>query len=73
MVGMEIRIKVEEFVAKRIDALRTQNKEKAPTHAGSYQNISVMRMNAMKFLPNFFKRGQVRICRLAITISAYAQ
>ena len=26
---------------------------------GGYQNISVIRANAMKFLPNFFKRSQV--------------
>ncbi|KAJ3218336.1 tRNA (guanine-N(7)-)-methyltransferase (tRNA(m7G46)-methyltransferase) [Dinochytrium kinnereticum] len=59
MLGMEIRIKVEEFVEKRILALRTQNKEKKRDEAGSYQNISVIRMNAMKFLPNFFRKGQL--------------
>lgn len=26
---------------------------------GGYQNVSVLRANAMKFLPNFFERGQV--------------
>lgn len=26
---------------------------------GGYENISVLRSNAMKFLPNFFERGQV--------------
>jgi tRNA (guanine-N7-)-methyltransferase len=26
---------------------------------GQYQNISVMRHNAMKYLPNFFRKGQL--------------
>ena len=30
--------------------------EKSPHH---FQNIAVMRMNAMKFLPNYFEKGQV--------------
>ncbi|OUM63016.1 hypothetical protein PIROE2DRAFT_20721, partial [Piromyces sp. E2] len=53
ILGMEIRTKVEDYVKKRIDALRAQNKNDL------YQNISVMRMNAMKFLPNFFEPGQL--------------
>ncbi|CAO3695691.1 unnamed protein product [Umbelopsis ramanniana] len=52
MIGMEIRLKVEEYVYERIKALRIQN-------PGSYQNVSIMRMNAMKFLPNFFEKGQL--------------
>lgn len=52
MLGMEIRIKVEEYVRRRIEALRSQ----VP---GSYGNISVLRTNAMKFLPNFFSKGQL--------------
>lgn len=28
-------------------------------HPGQYQNISVMRHNAMKYLPNFFRKGQL--------------
>jgi tRNA (guanine-N7-)-methyltransferase len=59
MLGMEIRNKVEDYVNKRIDALRDENSEKNPLDSGSYQNISVMRMNAMKFLPNFFEKGQL--------------
>ena len=54
MLGMEIRVKVEEYVHERIKALRVQ-------HPGQYQNISVCRMNAMKFLPNFFRKAQVRL------------
>ena len=54
MVGMEIRTKVEDYVYERIKALRVQE-------PGHYQNVSIMRMNAMKFLPNFFEKGQVSI------------
>ncbi|KAJ3052760.1 tRNA (guanine-N(7)-)-methyltransferase (tRNA(m7G46)-methyltransferase) [Rhizophlyctis rosea] len=59
MLGMEIRVKVEEYVEKRIQALRSQNDSKGRDEAESYQNISVSRMNAMKFMPNFFKKGQL--------------
>ena len=51
---MEIRVKVEEYVRERINALRSQYPEQ-------YKNISIIRMNAMKFLPNFFEKGQVNI------------
>lgn len=39
--------------------------------AGGYQNVSVIRANAMKFLPNFFERGQVSsplwfLCRFCV-------
>jgi len=51
---MEIRTKVEDYVKKRIDALRANQED-------LYQNIAVIRMNAMKFLPNFFEPGQVNI------------
>jgi tRNA (guanine-N7-)-methyltransferase len=52
VMGMEIRVKVSEYVRRKIEALRL----KVP---GQYGNVSVMRMNAMKFLPNFFYKGQV--------------
>lgn len=58
IMGMEIRVKVEEFVAKKINVLRNKS-DKKPLESGSYQNISVMRMNAMKFCPNFFEKGQL--------------
>ncbi len=51
---MEIRNKVEEYVDRRIQALREEHKDK-------YHNISVMQINAMKFLPNFFEKGQVTV------------
>jgi tRNA (guanine-N7-)-methyltransferase len=49
---MEIRVKVSDYVQDRIKALRIQ-------HPGKYNNIACIRSNAMKYLPNFFKKGQV--------------
>jgi tRNA (guanine-N7-)-methyltransferase len=60
MLGMEIRVKVEEFVKQKIEAKRIQNNGKNATDAESFQNISVMRMNAMKYLPCFFEKGQLK-------------
>lgn len=59
LLGMEIRIQVTEFVAQKISAMRSQNSEAGVPR--SYQNISVLRGNAQKFLPNFFEKHQVRI------------
>lgn len=53
MVGMEIRVKVSDYVMDRIAALRTQN-------PGSYQNVACLRSNAMKHLPNYFYKGQLK-------------
>ena len=52
MVGMEIRVKVSDYVKDRIIALRSQN-------PGQYGNIACLRGNAMKYLPNFFRKGQL--------------
>lgn len=52
ILGMEIRVQVTQYVEDRIIALREKFK-------GNYQNIAVIRGNAMKFLPNFFKKGQL--------------
>jgi tRNA (guanine-N7-)-methyltransferase len=54
MLGMEIRVKVSDYVMDRIAALRSQ-------HPNQYQNIACLRTNAMKYLPNYFKKGQVKI------------
>ncbi|KAL8983812.1 MAG: hypothetical protein Q9205_002049 [Flavoplaca limonia] len=54
LLGMEIRTQVTEFVQDRIKALRNQNAD-----SGLYQNIACVRANTMKFLPNFFKKGQL--------------
>lgn len=54
ILGLEIRVKVSDYVNDRIKALRVQ-------HPDQYQNIAVLRTNAMKYLPNFFHKGQVQI------------
>jgi hypothetical protein len=41
-----------EYVKERIRALRLQ-------HPGRYQNASVVRSNAMKFITNYFRKGQL--------------
>ena len=57
MLGMEIRMKVSDYVQDRIKALRLNQ-------AGVYQNIACLRGNAMKHLPNFFRKGQVHVVAL---------
>ena len=52
MLGMEIRLKVSSYVRERIEALRS-------LHPGSYGNVSIVRTNAMRYLPNYFRRAQV--------------
>ncbi|KAF7185084.1 tRNA (guanine-N(7)-)-methyltransferase [Pseudocercospora fuligena] len=54
ILGLEIRTSVTEFVQDKVRALRTQN-----STSGSYQNVSCLRANTMKFLPNFFSKGQL--------------
>lgn len=54
LLGMEIRVQVTQYVEDRIIALRNQHKEE-----NTYQNIAVLRGNAMKFLPNFFRKAQL--------------
>lgn len=56
---MEIRVKVSDYVQDRIKALRIQ-------HPDKYNNIACIRSNAMKYLPNFFKKGQVKIILIQI-------
>lgn len=51
---MEIRTQVTEYVEERIKALRIQHEAE-----GHYQNISVLRANTMKFLPNIYEKFQV--------------
>ncbi|EEB14451.1 tRNA guanine methyltransferase, putative [Pediculus humanus corporis] len=52
MLGMEIRVKVSDYVISKIAALRSQ-------YPGKYENIACVRSNAMKYLPNYFKKGQL--------------
>ena len=37
-------------------------------HPGQYQNIHVIRTNAMKYLPNYFHKGQVGYCNNNIIV-----
>lgn len=53
-LGMEIRVQVTQYVEDRIIALREHNKDQE-----AYQNIAVLRGNAMKFTPNFFEKSQL--------------
>lgn len=55
IVGMEIRSQVAEYVNERINALRRQHHDD-----GTFQNVAVIRTNSMKFLPNFFRKGQLQ-------------
>ncbi|XP_057434658.1 tRNA (guanine-N(7)-)-methyltransferase [Lotus japonicus] len=52
MIGMELRDKVSEYVKERILSLRVAN-------PGQYQNVSVVRTNSMKYIPNYFEKGQL--------------
>ena len=52
ILGLEIRVKVSDYVEDRIKALQQR-------HPGLYENIAVLRTNAMKYLPNYFRKGQL--------------
>ncbi|KAF8150548.1 putative methyltransferase-domain-containing protein [Crassisporium funariophilum] len=57
MLGMEIRVQVSQFVHDRIAALRvTTSSDSTASSPTQYQNVSVVRANAMKFLPNYFAK-----------------
>jgi len=69
MLGLEIRVQVSQYVEDRIAALRaTSSAAPQPSTTGSdstsasttvpggYQNVSIVRANAMKFLPNYFSK-----------------
>ena len=61
--GMEIRVAVTAYVRDRILASRqiqarlpADSPDKVP---GSFENVSVIRANSMKHMPNFFRKGQL--------------
>ena len=54
ILGMEIRTSVTEYVQEKVRALRVQN-----TSTNGFQNVSCIRANTMKFLPNFFQKHQL--------------
>lgn len=51
-IGMEIRVKVSDYVMDRIDSLRH-------LHPGQYQNVACLRSNSMKYMVNYFRKGQL--------------
>lgn len=61
---MEIRVAVTAYVADRIAASRQAQSLLPPDSTdrveGEYGNVSVIRANSMKHMPNFFARAQVR-------------
>ena len=57
---MELRAQVLDYVVSRITALRSQHPASSSASSpGGYQNISALRTNTMKFVPNYFSRGQL--------------
>ena len=54
---MEIRVKISNYVEERIKALRLKSSEEQSKN--EYQNCACIRMNAMKYLPNYFVKGQL--------------
>ncbi|KAF2761630.1 hypothetical protein EJ05DRAFT_448095 [Pseudovirgaria hyperparasitica] len=54
VLGLEIRTSVTEYVQEKIKALRLQQAD-----SKAYQNVACLRANTMKFLPNFFHKGQL--------------
>ena len=53
-LGLEIRPKVSEYVRRRITALQLEHAEQ-----NGYSNAGVLTTNAMKYLPNYFQKGQL--------------
>jgi tRNA (guanine-N7-)-methyltransferase len=54
-IGLEIRVQVSQYVQDRIAALRASSVASSIPFA-PYQNVSIVRANAMKFLPNYFTK-----------------
>ncbi|EPY49759.1 tRNA (guanine-N7-)-methyltransferase catalytic subunit Trm8 [Schizosaccharomyces cryophilus OY26] len=58
VLGMEIRTQVTDYLKEKIQAIRYRAEHEEPV-VGGFKNISVLRMNCQKFLPNFFEKGQL--------------
>lgn len=55
--GLEIRVQVTQYVQDRVAALRTTSATStSESTPGGFQNVSVVRANAMKFLTNYFDK-----------------
>lgn len=52
LVGLEIRERVMEFCEAKLAKLRSEGN-------GQYDNVTYIRTNAMRFMPNFFKKSQI--------------
>ncbi|PPQ90992.1 hypothetical protein CVT25_013916 [Psilocybe cyanescens] len=59
MLGMEIRVQVSQYVQDRIAALRVTSLSDPVSGPSPYQNVSVVRANSMKFLPNYFSKASL--------------
>jgi tRNA (guanine-N7-)-methyltransferase len=53
VLGMELRKTVAQYVRHRIESLRRSRQSE-------YQNVACVRANAMRSLPNYFRRAQLR-------------
>jgi tRNA (guanine-N7-)-methyltransferase len=68
IIGLEIRTSVTQFVQDKVKALRKQHERtdtgddigssQSPS-AAPFQNVSCLRANTMKFLPNLFLKAQL--------------
>ncbi|KAI0688088.1 putative methyltransferase-domain-containing protein [Cytidiella melzeri] len=56
MLGLEIRVQVSQYVQDRITALRATSQNSEPVTPSPYQNVSIVRANAMKFMTNYFSK-----------------
>ena len=63
-LGMEIREKVSSYVKEKITGLRE-------IHRGKYENVAVLKTNAMKCLPNYIKRKQLEKIFFLLPRSAF--
>jgi tRNA (guanine-N7-)-methyltransferase len=68
ILGLEIRTSVTEFVQEKVKALRKQHEgieagdaavPSIASRAAPFQNVSCLRANTMKFLPNLFLKAQL--------------
>jgi tRNA (guanine-N7-)-methyltransferase len=68
IIGLEIRTSVTQFVQDKVKALRKQHENiaagdqtasLASSRSAPFQNVSCLRANTMKFLPNLFLKAQL--------------
>ncbi|EOD39114.1 hypothetical protein EMIHUDRAFT_125646, partial [Emiliania huxleyi CCMP1516] len=62
VLGIEIRPKLVEYVQKRALALRHEAAQATAADAAdaaTYENVWALHNNAMRFMPNFFEKGQL--------------